>query len=293
MNKEILEIDGLRYSLNHNTGEVKKLCNIEIEEGTKVRIITPEQQEIIKSKEQQKIYKADLYNELGDFYFIMNENKLGNLSPANATRLIYLCTYLNYDNEFMLNNIKEMRKSDIKDLLKISKRSFYNFWNEINPTYIVEDKNKLKLNTKEINKGKTTSKKTSYRKLWIKQVQELYEATPISKHKHLGYVFQLLPFVNIEYNIVCQNQNERILDKIRPLTIKDFCDIIGYNPNQSARLIETYKNITFDFKGEKEYFVSFVTNTGNLDEAKIFINPHVIYSGSNYKNVEILGAFVK
>lgn len=293
MNKEIIEIDGYRHTLDLNTGEVKELHNIEVEDGSIIKIITPEQQEIIKSKEQQKIYRADLYNELGDFYFLMNENKLGNLSPANTARLIYLCTYLNYDNEFMLNHKQKIKKSDIQNLLKISKRAFYNFWNEINPTYIIDDGNRLRLSTREINKGKTTSKKTSYRKLWIKQVRELYKATPISKHKHLGYVFQLLPFINIEYNIVCQNPRERILDKIQPLTIKDFCWIIEYNPNQSTRLIETYKNIAFDFKGKKEYFVSFVINTSSLDEAKIFINPHIMYSGNNYKNVEVLGVFAK
>ena len=252
MSKKIIELDGIRQSLNTDTGELRKLYNIEYEEGSIVKIITPEQKEIIKEKEEQKLYKKTSRAELGDFYFIMEENSLGNLSTSGAVRLIYLCTYLNYDNKFMIYRRKEMQKSDIKDLLQLSKSAFHNFWNEVSPTYIIEEGNTFKVNTKEINRGKKRSKKSSYRKIWINQVRKLYQNTPTSKHKHLGYIFNLLPYINIQYNILCWNPDERILDNIKPLTVKEFCDNIGYNFNQVARLITIYQNITFDFKEAEE-----------------------------------------
>ncbi|MCD8049938.1 MAG: hypothetical protein LUG52_10190 [Clostridia bacterium] len=284
--------------MDKDTGELTSMehYDVYLTEGSTVKAYSPEQKQIIESKKIQKEYYEKARRELGDFYFIMNASKMGELLPATAARLIYLCTYLDFDNNFMLTQRtpkKAMQKSDLQSVLGLSESGTRKFWDEVSPKYITQSADGLRLNTDEIHRGSIKGADSSYRKIWIRQVRKLYKATPLTRHKHLGYVFQVLPYVNIEYNIICWNIDETDIDEIIPLTLREFCELIDYDVSQASRLIDIYKNITFEYKGKTEYLITFVVNNRDLNGAKFYINPHIVYSGSDYQKVEVLGAFVK
>jgi hypothetical protein len=130
-----------------------------------------------------------------------------------------------------------------------------------------------------------------YQQFYRRAVRQLYHATPVSKHGHLGQIFQILPFVNIEYNIVCRNPMETKLDKVKPLTLDEFCALVGYDPTQRGRLLRDYDAIRFDVDGRAERFCSFVTSGADLTTARIFVNPHILYHGRHPQQVQILGKF--
>lgn len=132
-----------------------------------------------------------------------------------------------------------------------------------------------------------------YQKFFIDAVRTLYRNTAPKKHKHLGYVFQMLPFVNTEYNILCYNPTEKDLNYVLPLSVNDFCATIGYNVANRARLLQTYAEITFLVNGHLEQLCSFVTNGADIGISKIFINPHILYFGKCPKQVELLGKFCR
>ena len=101
----------------------------------------------------------------------------------------------------------------------------------------------------------------------------------------------MLPFINIEYNMLCKNPLEENLDDVEVLTVKEFCEIIGYDYSQISRLANIYKQITFDVKGRQERFCSFVTDGLDLANGQIFVNPRILYSGTDYVKVQVLGKF--
>lgn len=83
------------------------------------------------------------------------------------------------------------------------------------------------------------------------------------------------------------------LDKIQFLSLAEFCNIIGYNISQLNRLLNIYKNITFDVKGKQKIFCAFAYSGLDRKTSRIFVNPHILYNGTNYNKVKVLGAFCK
>lgn len=152
-----------------------------------------------------------MLDELGYFYFVLKENQLGKLSAESAARLIFLCTFLNYNNELMLSQRQRMKRSDLKSVLKLSIGSVFNFWHEVNPLYIVKDRDGLKLTNTDIIRGKVIDKQNSFQRLYIENIRKLYRTSKTSQHRYLRRVFQTLPFINTEYNIICWNPYETIL----------------------------------------------------------------------------------
>lgn len=219
------------------------------------------------------------------------------LSPETTTRLIYLITYMNYNGDLMKNHKTKMKKSDLCSILGLSDATIFRFWKEVNDKYIYEDSGGyLKLSSTDIfqkGKLKQNDDNSFYQRFYIDAIQNLYKKTDTSKHKHLGYVFKMLPFINIEYNVLCNNPFETDEKEIHPIGFNEFCEYINYENNQRKRLIKTYSEIKFKADGKRELFCSFVSDGINNDNQKIFVNPHILYGGSDYKKVKVLGIFCR
>ena len=277
--------------VNTDTGELFEGVPMLVPAGSK--IITPDQQKAQKewnAKKSQREIRRKLQDELGYFYFVMREHEFGNISAESAARLIYLCTYLNYNNEFMLTKRTNMKKSDLESVLGLSTRTIYNFWNEVKDTYISDDNdNGLKLCCSEIVRGRIANNNNQYQKIYMEGVRSIYTVCPINKHKYLGYIFQLLPYINVEYNIICSNPTETDIDAIDALNATEICTLLGYSEENASRLMGIYRKLTFIYRGREEYFLSLIYNQSGYKSLKAFVNPHVLYSGSDYKRVEVLG----
>jgi hypothetical protein len=276
---------------DENTGEVIEATTVIIPIGSKIQ--TPEQQKTAREwhkKQTKQLICRKMQDELGYFYFVMREHEFGKLSAESSARLVYLCTFLDYDNKFMITNHRIMKKSDLKEILFVSARTALNFWKEVENTYIVDlGKDGLRLNNPNIIRGCITSSEKIYKKFYIDGIRRVYRACPISKHKYLGYIFKLLPYVNTEYNVICKNPDEEIWKEIMPLTATEICRLIGYDETHVNRLTQLYKKLTFENQGEAEYFLSLIYNQSGLHSLRAFINPHVLYSGSNYERVKVVG----
>lgn len=288
------DIDGRRCAIDTITGEIKDVVNRDIISGS--LIFTPAQQEAYKEykqREEERKYKRKTLKELGDFYFVSRLNLFSELTPETAARLIFLCTFLNYDNHFVFSKNKPMRKRDLQDILGLSIGTVYKFWREVSPLYIIEDDEGLKLSSNDIVRGNIKTRRESFQRFYNQAIRRLYRASDVSRHKHLGYVFKTIPFINPEFNILCWNTDEKALDDIEQIAVADFCKMIGYNAHDYKKLLRIYKDITFDVNGHQETFLNCVTNNDDMSTARLYVNPHILYCGSNYKRVEILGAFCK
>ena len=179
---------------------------------------------------------------------------------------------------------------------KESKYAHENISKEHCPSYLtIDDGGDLHINTSVFRRG-TLPKKDglgAYQKIYIEAVRNLYRATPVSNHKQLGYIFLMLPYINIQYNVLCKNPYESDIAEIEPLTVREFCELIGHSYSTVARLREAYSRIRFEIDGQQELFCAFVYDGSSLDDARIFVNPHVFYSGTDPERVEVLGHFCK
>lgn len=282
--------------MNKNTGEVLETDIVCAPKGS--YYCTPEQQKAYrqrKQNEQESYFRRKNNEPLGAFFFIPVEECFNDISPETVTRLIYLNTFTKYNsNSLMLTQRTPMRYKDLASVMNVSKSTVTRFWNEAYPHYLTMQGDNLIFTNKDIfKKGFLKRKKeyTDYQKFYIDGIRKLYNSTSKSNHKHLGYLFKLLPYINLEYNLVCHNPKEKILDNVELMSMKEFCNQIKYDVTHLDRLLYIYRNIYFEVNGHKERFCTMIYDGIEKQNAKIFINPHILYCGSNYEQVKILGAF--
>jgi hypothetical protein len=207
--------------------------------------------------------------------------------------LIYLASYLNYNNVLMVTERKKMTLDDLPKVLGVSGATTKRFWDKVNGRYVIQrDDGSLSLNG-TLFRGKQKRISERLTKFYIDAVQKLYQATPASKHGCLGRVFQLLPYISIEFNFLCHNPAETDLSKIEPMKLQEFCAETGYDPSKAHRLVQDLSTVTFDVNGEQRHFVAFVTTNPASTDRMIVVNPRVLYGGHNYQRVEAFALFFR
>ncbi len=285
---------GKNYAVSRATGEVSDAITITVPAGSTVR--TPEQRKAYKEfqeKEQKKYLSRKAKDDFSHFYFVLREVQLGKLSAETAARLVYLCTFLDFNGHFMKSERQRIKKTDLQEILGLSTGTTHKFWKEVNPSYVGEDAEGLILTNDNITRGAITGSGKSYQTFYNAAIRKVYRGTKATRHRHLGYIYRVLPLINIEFNIICWNPCEKNLDDIIPMSVAEFCEQIGYNVGEYTKLLKIYRQIVFEVANHLEYFLTFVVNEADANHMRIFINPRILYSGSNYSRVEVLGAFTK
>lgn len=284
---------GQRYCVDRETGEYQKIVNVDIIEGS--RVITPQQQRAAKEwkKERDRLYIARKHREdLGDkFTFISCDPQLRKLQPATAVRLTLLSTYASYDTGKLLYRGQPMTLPVMANILRIGERSTRRLIDEAQDFLVQNDDGSFVLNTEYFIKGCLSKRRLRgkrYQQLHDNALRQIYAAVSPRQHKHLGYAFQMLEYLSVEYNVLCHNPQERELSEVLPLTCEEYCELIGYNYSNFARLKMMYSKLSVIIDGKREAFCSFVDNGHSTS---IFVNPHIVYAGSQYDKVEVLGKF--
>lgn len=300
----INEYDDKTYKINPKTGETVEMMQLLVPIGTITRSpyqqkATQEWLESKKRREEKLRYMNLAKKELGNFYFILADNVFADLKPQTVAKLVMLCTYLWYDDMFRRSQKNTIKKTDLQKILNISKKAAYDFFKEVENRYIVERDGDLYISeSAHIFRHKLPdcqgTEFTHYQKAYCNSIRKLYNATSVRKHKQLGYVFRLIPYINLQYNIFCRNPFEQELKEIEPLTVADLCDLVGYDTTQASRLLKELQALTFEHNHEEEFLISYVDNGTNTPYSKrIFVNPNIIYNGSDFRQVKVLGAFCK
>ena len=287
---------GEKVAIDNNTGQVLPVITRDFPLGSIT--YTPQQQKSYKEQndeESNHYFERRLKEKKKDYYFVSREDEIVDLSPETAARLIYLNSYIDVGhNKLMLSQRTPMRRKDLSRVLNISPATASRFWDEVYPNYIVEKNDGLMFtNSQFFIRGRLQNK--SALKFFVESVRTLYESLPTNKHRYLGYVFRLLPFVNIEFNVLCFNPFEKELEKVEMMTLSDLCEYINFDKSNLHRLTNIYKSLRFKInsKSHTERFVSFIFDGTDRSQSKVYINPNILYSGSCFERVEILGAFCK
>lgn len=263
--------------LNHTTGEI-----------TPFRGIARSEKQLAGYRNKELRVKTEKSNNFIWVLFNYGEELFPTLSPTNISRLFYLATYCDYNGRLSYGLRKDpLTKNQIKEKLNLSRNIFANFWKEMidNQILLEKENNEIFINTEYFNKGNIENISEGYTRLYCEQIQNIYESCADNRnHKHLSYIFKIIPYVNPYANIVSWNPLETNQQLIAPMTIGDFCDKIHYERKKAKRLFQDLLKIQVN--GQR--LLGFFVPDWDITKWYIVINPRIYYSGNYKKEIECL-----
>lgn len=292
------------YYVDPKTGELlQSKSNVVYIQTQEERLKAKQNYENDRIKEQINSVLHEKYKKYGTFiwniYNLTQQLELP-LKASSITRIMFLSTYINYDGALMFNQREPMSKKDMQKILKLSNGEFCYFYNEIlnNKIFVIKE-DVYYLNNDLFRKGTMSKSKVLnliqqdkyITRLYIDGVRTLYNKSTSHSHKTLSYLFQIMPYVNRQYNIVCSNPLEENLDDIQCMSLGEFCDVINYNKHNVRQLRSMLFDPKFEFKNKTTSAIRLVSDDSNTLHDKIFINPCIYYAGDKWEKVEILGKF--
>lgn len=284
------------YIVN-STGEVLPTRTCTVPVGT--RMFTPDQTENWKRQKEQEEkaeYQKKMGRELGNFVFVVKTDVFSHLRPQSVVRLIYLSTCLKDKTEKFIRRGRNrgracfIRRTDLSKVLHIAKSTAFDFLHEVMGTFIEEDTDGSLVAKNGFAMSGQSGKGIPYTRVYKGAVKRLYEGTPSTRHKYIGYIFKMLPYLNVKWNILCWNSTCEDLHEINPMTMREFCDEIGYDVSQAAKLRKVYSEILFTVNEHRERLCTFIPSDDGTG-MRIFVNPHIVYSGNDYHAVKARGQF--
>lgn len=292
----MLDADGNTWAFVHErTGEVIPAVTQTMPGGSQIR--TPEDQQRYREhveREQRKYLKRSI---APHFYFAISKNRCGSIKPQTLARIFFLATYLEHGrSELYRTERKLLTKAELPALMRLSPKAFYRFWAEVEGQYLTErDDGALVICNDFFREAlgghrQQAQSECEFQRIFIESLRELYWQTPVAKHRYLGYLFLILPYINWQFNILCKNPETTELNEIEFLTLDEFCDCIGYDKSKRARLIAIYDSLVFTWQGKQQRLCSYLQNVARKQEYFI-LNPRIIYRGTDPRKVEALGMF--
>lgn len=116
----------------------------------------------------------------------------------------------------------------------------------------------------------------------------LYESLQAARHKQLGYILNMVPYLNRTYNILCVNPLETNLNLIAPLSYPDISDILELSRPNAARLRHYWEDMRISFGAVSSPILKEVTRDGRH---LLCVNPRLIYAGRDWGTVESIAKF--
>lgn len=128
----------------------------------------------------------------------------------------------------------KLKESDLQEILKLRLTEFKktkSILKEYDLISIDEDKNVV-INEKYASKGKINSKEKTINlevvRMFENGIKNLYETATTKEHKRLATFVKLLPYINIDNNMVCKNPEEKDINKVLPYKITEIAEMLGY-----------------------------------------------------------------
>lgn len=233
---------------------------------------------------------SEIFSVGGYYYHLLFKNVLKEELEENyVIRFCKLCTHLNFNN-VLVNNIVDGRKrvleGDLQEILKLSlnetiRTKKYLVENEL--VFIDED-GVITINKKYAIRGKVKGNSDMTR-LFINGFNELYDGVSARQHKQLAIFIKILPYLNSEYNILCDNPDEKDKRLVRPINWMELAERIGLEKKQAYNLkTKLFKLRINDKKVIAEWKDSF-------DVVKLVINPAIFWKANESNISEIANLF--
>ncbi len=305
-NEETGEIKPLDKHVNFTTdenGKIKTMRQLEIDDiivedkNGNLRVLTKKQQEIMQKIKHNQQVSTDFELMLGGFcWMIYYDNKIfdSKLDIKHIARVIYLATFMEYDTNklvFYENGKKNIpfTEKDLKELLHLDRRVYSAFKKDVTMNEIMTfSKDGIYMSNVYFHKGEINDYKNvirkengSYSRFYINTIRTLYEGmTDNRQHKTLGYLFQLLPYCDFNYNVITKSPNtERAYDDV--LTKKDIAELLGIDFKSYERIETQLRKLVIKVNNIEYYVLGRETiQIGEREDKFYIINPFIFNSQS-------------
>lgn len=295
-----------RIEIIDENGNSEKRLIKEHEELVTKRVFSDKEKYFINQKDELK-KETQLLGGYIHMFYVKNEllfNNLG-LDPSTITRLIYLATYIDYNNRKtnllvkygQYKKVEPMTRADIKKVMKLSDDVFRRFFKELNEKSILfEIDNNFYISNKYFEKGAINNKEidevklnNEYTRIFIDTTRNLYEGSSTRQHKHLGYVFKLIPFLNYSRNILTYNTEETNFYNMNFLGLKDVCKLLGVNSDEGndKKLEKQLLKLKVKIANKEYYLFKHVVSYGESEATTydyFVMNPRITWRGKELDN---------
>lgn len=273
--KEIQEINDYGYRMGYLDG---------IRENAEK---TKKQKDYAEMLKERSLFHSELIDSYGNFYFNFYQ-RLGKVDRQYLFRFLYLSSFMNYDN--YLSNGKRLYSDDeVFELLNLGRTETYKTKKYLidNEFIIINKNNTISINDKYCKKGEITKKKSDeVVRMFNSSIREIYENANPRQHKKLALLIELLPYINLKFNVICENPSEENEENIVAYDIKSLCSLLGSDPSNASRL----KKDLFSLKVNDEDVIGMFTRRS---KTSIYVNPRVYYKGTRTEDVGMLRAMFK
>lgn len=275
------------YFIEEGTGEVvpvaanTTMMTKEEREGLRKRA------EIAKTAKETMVAQKEL---CGDFYWTLydvQKQYYPDVPDSLLAKIVYLISFMDYETNLLVTRDsvtspkRPMWKADVQKIIKLHRCKFGRFWDELLATGIIVEQDDGTLRVcAQFCKGKLQDKNATAMKVFTHAVRYMYENTDVRSHQYISYLFRLIPYINLRYNVFCKNPLETERSEIVRMTAKDMCQLFGIDESQVRRFVKTMFKLSFvDKNGDKRSIITTLTNFKN-DNERIFvlINPQ-FYAG--------------
>ena len=220
------------YYVDGATGEVVPVAANTTIMGAEEREGYRRKAELSAEKKELVAVQKDL---CGDFYWTLFESRetyYPDVSDSMLAKIIYLITYMDYETNLLVmqdsatSPKRPMLKKDVAAVIRLHRCNFARFWDELLETGIIKEEPDGKLRVCPLFcKGRITTKNKAAMKIFTHAVRYMYENIDVRSHPYISYLFRLIPYINLRYNVFCQNPLETEKSEVVRMTAKDMCHI--------------------------------------------------------------------
>ena len=243
----------------------------------------------LKKKEEWDDFKQLINSKCGSFYFYFYNEGLMTLPIQESIkmRFLYLCTCMKYTKSgsyIESHNHKLMKRKHIEEVLGLSTSEFNKTMKVLLETGLIYQEGEHFLVNKNLIKRGDLTKievKKDYTRIFDDAIRELYKNCTTKQHKQLYYLFNLLPYVSMNFNAICQNPDAEFVEHIIPLKLSEICEVVGYNPKNSRR----FEREMLQLQLFNQYAIVGVKCGSGIWYK---INPRILYAGSKKYIDELL-----
>lgn len=246
------------------------------------------------STDELNLFMAEKY---GSFYFIFHKILKKDIRKQYIIRFLYLCTYMTYDGFLLYGNAhvkkkdtskrkalnmeidmtsRYMTEKDLQEVLNLSEREIIRTRKMFIEKELIftDQKGNLRINDNCCFKGISPNVKTGKTRVFENALRNLYEKAKPTEHKKLALLIELLPYVNLQHNVICHNPLCEFKNQLDIINFKELCELVGYSESNVSLL----KKDLLALKVGEESVVMFVITEKSKS---ITINPRIYYGGND------------
>ena len=254
-----------------------------------------------KQSEGYKYYKNNilplpgfLQEEYGEFIQTRYDPLLKEIKydTATAFRFIYISTFMNYTNGYLIYKNNKVNKHTLSEILQVSRNSFTQILNTLlnHKLLMIDSNGYYYINSKYCYRGAISNNKEyheRYTRIFINSIRELYsKASTPREHKLLGRFILILPYINIYHNIICKNIKEKEIENLLLPNSAELDQILHVSERHSDRTMKELLEITV---GGKPAIMNVSHN-----KAKMYtVNPSIYYGGTNLSHLKEIDQYFK